>query len=134
FALLNFYRNEEIPMQKQSHKPRAKDLKDLHPGSSLEDAHAVGGQGDFGVPENNPTARNYASEETRHADPGAAQARPSADGLRISGAGANDSGPGSSSGGDLDPDFIGLDKQGGIAQSGNINEPEGPDDANSGSD
>jgi hypothetical protein len=121
-------------MRKRSHKPRAKDLKALHPGSSSDDAREVGGESDFGAAENNRTARSYASENTKRADPGAAQPRSGSEGVRVSGAGGNDSGPGSSSGGDLDPDFIGLDKQGGVAQSGSFHELEGPDDVDSGSD
>ena len=120
-------------MRKRSHKSTTKNLKDLRAGSSQKDAHELGGQGDFGAGESNPTACAYAPQNTRHADPGAAQPRSDSDGLRISGAGGNDSGPGSCSGGDLDPDFIGLGRKGGIAQSVK-NEPPAADDVENGSD
>ena len=116
-------------MQKHSHKSQQQKTAPLHPGSSAEDAKKVGGKGDFGMPENNVTARTYASENTRHADPGAAQPRSGSEGVRVSGVGGNDSGPGSSSGGDLDTHIIGIGNGGnGIAASGKINEPPGPDD------
>src|SRR3954470_15196062 len=48
----------------------------------------------------------------------------------VEGVGANASGPGSGSGGDLDTDIIGVGTGGtGVATSGEIHEPPGPDDA-----
>ena len=55
--------------------------------------------------------------------------RAGSEGSRISGVGGNESGPGSSSGGDLDPDIIGFGTGGGVAASGKIRQPPGPDDA-----
>ncbi len=62
----------------------------------------------------------YVSQNTKAADPGAAQPHSGEDdGVRTSGAGGVDSGVGSSSGGDLDTDFIGVGTGGsGISQSG----------------
>lgn len=100
-----------------------------HPGSSVQDAKAVGGKGDFGVPESDVAERTYISMNTRRADPGGAPARSGAGGSRTSGVGGNNSGPGSSSGGDLDTDIVGLGTGGGVAASGRIHEPPGPDDA-----
>ena len=110
-----------------------KDNADLKPGSSRDDAHAVGGKGDFGVPadENNRIDRDYASRNTKMSDPGAAQPRAGAlGGARESGAGGSDVGTGASSGGDLDTDIVGVGTGGsGIAQSGTVGRPPGPDDS-----
>jgi hypothetical protein len=101
-----------------------------HPGSSIEDARAVGGKGDFGVPESNVIGRTYTSTNTKRSDPGNAPARGGADDSRTTGVGGNASGVGSSSGGDLDTDIIGVGTDGsGIAASGKVHEPSGPDDA-----
>jgi hypothetical protein len=65
-------------------------------------------------------------------DPGAAQ--PFAfeqDGVRDHGAG----GPGSASGGDIDPDIVGVGTGGsGLSFSGNVGRPPGPDDSDGSSD
>ena len=46
--------------------PKNKKTPDiLHPGSSKEDAKAVGGKGDFGVPEGNAPERSYTSKNTK---------------------------------------------------------------------
>jgi hypothetical protein len=113
----------------RSSNPKAGKKKVLHPGGSPEDAKAVGGKGDFGVPEKDVIERTYTSENTRHADPGGATARAGSDESRVSGVGGHESGPGSSSGGDLDPDLIGLGTGGGVAASGKVHEAPGPDDA-----
>ncbi len=88
-------------------------------GSDPEAARSIGGEGDFGAPESNPVERAYASRETKRRDPGAAPSRSTADGRRDSGAGSPQSGPGSGSGGDLDPDIVGVGFGGsGVAQTG----------------
>jgi hypothetical protein len=102
--------------------------KHLHPGGSAEEAKAVGGKLDFGAPEKDRIERTYTSANTKRSDPGGAVLRAGSDESRISGVGGHESGPGSSSGGDLDPDIVGLGG-GGIAASGKIHEPPGPDDA-----
>jgi hypothetical protein len=45
-------------MRKHSHKSSGKNLKGVHPGSSVEDARQVGGKADSGAPERDVTARN----------------------------------------------------------------------------
>ncbi|CAN5470073.1 hypothetical protein BH10PLA1_BH10PLA1_18860 [soil metagenome] len=102
----------------------------LHPGSSAQDAAKVGGKGDFGVRESDVAERTYTSMNTKQSDRGNAQSRSGSDGTRTSGAGGNNSGVGSSSGGDLDTDLI---FGGGVAASGSVNEPAGPDDTDGGS-
>ena len=94
----------------------------------------MGGKGDFGVPESNVAERTYTSTNTKRSDPGGAPPRAGSDGSRTSGVGGTRSGPGSSSGGDLDPDIIGLGTGGGVAASGKIHEKTGPDSATGTSD
>lgn len=98
-------------------------------GSDSKAAQALGGQGDFGVHENDTRGREYTSANTRASDPGAAQPHAGEGENRVSGVGGNASGVGASSGGDLDTDFIGVGTGGsGIAQKP-ANEPPGPDDS-----
>jgi hypothetical protein len=110
--------------RKSSHAARV-----LHPGSSGEDAKAMGGKGDFGVAEGDVVERTYTSANTKRADRGGAPAHSGSHGTRTSGVGGNDSGAGSSSGGDLDTDIIGIGTGSGVAASGKIHEPPGPDDS-----
>ena len=77
-------------------------------GSDPQAARSLGGKGDFGAPESDPIERDYASQETKHADPGASVQRFPNRGVRESGVGSNVAGPGSGSGGDLDTDVTGV--------------------------
>ncbi len=114
----------------KSNKPSGKNRRKTHPGSSVEDARAVGGKGDFGAAESDVVERTYVSTNTKRSDPGAAPPRAGAGGDRTSGVGGTRSGPGSSSGGDLDTDIVGVGTGGrGVAASGKVDEPPGPDDA-----
>lgn len=114
-----------------------KDMASWKPGSEPEKAKEIGGDGDFGVPMGDgPSAdRDYVSRNTKMSDPGASQ--PFAwekDGVRDHGAGARAVGPGSASGGDLDPDFIGVGTGGsGVSTSGPGDAP-GADDVEGTSD
>jgi hypothetical protein len=104
----------------------------LKPGSSPDDARAVGGEGDFGAraDQENRIDREYASRNTRNSDPGVAHPRSSVGGVRDAGVGGNEVGPGANSGGDVDTDIIGVGTGGtGIAQSGTTGRPPGPDDS-----
>ncbi len=100
-----------------------KDMTSWRPGSEAGDAKKIEAGGDFGVPAGSGPSleRDYVSENTKRADPGGAPARSGdltgGDSARETGAGANASGPGASSGGDLDPDFVGVAGGSGIAQS-----------------
>jgi hypothetical protein len=117
---------KEHPMRKKSSK---RNQPHPHPGSGSRGKLAPG---DFGAPESDVIERTYTSENTKRADPGAAPPRSTFEGNRTGGAGGNYAGPGSSSGGDLDPDIIGFgkgDEIGGVAASGKIHDPPGPDDA-----
>ncbi|HEY7118104.1 MAG TPA: hypothetical protein VH475_16060 [Tepidisphaeraceae bacterium] len=98
-------------------------------GSDAGAARTIGGQGDFGVSEGDTRGRQYASENTRRSDPGAAPPHAGENQGRVAGVGLNDSGVGSSSGGDLDTDIIGVGTGGsGVAQTGPRGTP-GPDDS-----
>ena len=104
------------------------DKRELHPGSSKADAKAVGGKNDFGAREGDVVERSYVSRNTKKSDPGAAVPHAGVDESRIAGVGGNLSGTGSSSGGDLDTDIVGVGTGRGMATSGKIHEPAGPDD------
>jgi hypothetical protein len=110
----------------------------LKPGSNPEDARKVGGEGDFGARAGGERTadRDYVSRNTKMSDPGNAQPWASEhDGVRDHGAGARDTGPGSASGGDIDPDVVGVGTGGsGVAASGVIGRPPGPDDSDGSSD
>lgn len=96
-------------------------------GSDPEAARHVSGKGDFGVPvrEGRTLERDYASRNTKASDRGVAQPRSSEfEGNRTHGAGGTASGDGSSSGGDLDPDILGVGTGGsGVAASGPDDRP-----------
>ncbi len=100
-------------------------------GSSRKAEEKFGGKLDFGVPARNAT-RNYPEDiEDRPDDyrPG----RSGAAGERTAGVGGREGAPGSNSGGDLDPDFIGLDKMGGMAAKPASGRTQGPDITTGGS-
>lgn len=90
-------------------------------GSDPEAAKSFGGKHDFGVPANKGRTpdRDYTSHNVKASDPGNAQPDSSEfTGVRTHGAGGKASGEGSSSGGDIDPDIIGVGTGGsGIAAS-----------------
>jgi hypothetical protein len=129
----NMARND---ISKATRKPTTQDS--LKPGSSSEDARKVGGQSDFGAPAGGERTadRDYVSRNTKLSDPGAAQPWDfEQDGVRDHGAGGRASGPGSASGGDIDPDIVGVGTGGsGVATSGVIGRPPGPDDSDGSSD
>lgn len=103
-------------------------------GSEPAAAQQVGGKGDFGVPPDRTRDREYVSNSTKMQDKGGGAEHAGADADRTSGVGGHHSGVGSSSGGDLDPDIIGVGTGGGIAQSGGTDRTEGPDMATGTSD
>src|SRR5205085_236902 len=79
-------------------------------------AETCGGERDFGARESDRVEREDASRGTKGGDPGNPLPRGNNEGQRVSGAGACDSGVGSASGGDIDPDIIGVGADGsGIA-------------------
>jgi hypothetical protein len=92
-------------------KPQQSPPNEGKVGSDPEAIHQFGGKHDFGVPadDRHTVEREYVSENTKASDPGAAQPASSEfEGNRTHGAGGKATGDGSSSGGDLDPDLIGV--------------------------
>ena len=110
--------------QDATRQPGSKDMASWKPGSESADAKNVAAKGDFGVPVGSGPSRerDYVTQNTKRADPGAAVARSGdvdgGDGVRTTGAGGAATGEGSSSGGDLDTDVIGLGTGSGIAAGG----------------
>jgi hypothetical protein len=108
------------------HKPKApsgrhagKDQPKV--GTDPEAAEEFGGKLDFGIPANEATAENddpYG--RVKGPEKGTGPTRSGSSGVRIDGVGAPTGPAGAGSGGDLDPDFIGLDRMGGLA-----NDPAG---------
>lgn len=111
--------------KKTSNKARGK------VGSSRKAEHEFGGRLDFGVPAKKASPDYPEDIEDRPSDyrPG----RSGADGGRVSGVGGRAGTRGSNSGGDLDPDFIGLDKMGGLAAKPPSGRTTGPDITTGGS-
>jgi hypothetical protein len=114
---------------------REQDDRSLKVGSSRDAAtHQPGGENDFGIPAGSaaeqisPGGRNKGPEE------GVGPMRSGATGTRTTGVGAPPGAPGSGSGGDLDPDVIGLDGQGGIAKDLGEHKRVGPDMTDGGSE
>lgn len=99
--------------------------RDAKVGSDPEAAKAFGGQADFGIPAGRATAP--ADGRGKGPDPGTGFSRSGSRGVRTSGVGAPVGTDGSGSGGDLDPDVIGLDGRGGVANNPREHKMEGPD-------
>lgn len=114
----NVQRDHHAPVDGQ----KRKNLADWKPGSESDQAEAVGSDGDFGVHASRATQgeRDYTNRNTKQSDPGAAQPwSREHDGNRRAGVQAHDSGAGSGSGGDVDPDVLGVGQSGdGLAMSG----------------
>jgi hypothetical protein len=110
-------------------KHGGKDMASWKPGSDPKGAKEFESPGDFGVPEGDAPSldRDYVSRNTKRSDPGAAVPRSGEDiGVRTTGAGGPATGDGSSSGGDIDPDIVGVGTGGtGVSMSG----PTGRSDA-----
>lgn len=119
-------------MAKQQDRKQHKDFASWKPGSESAEAKNVAGEGDFGAAAGaGPSAeRDYVNQNTKRSDPGATQPMDwEDDGVRDHGVGVPNSGPGAGSGGDLDPDFVGIAGGGGVAASGPSGATKGPDDA-----
>ncbi|HSV14838.1 MAG TPA: hypothetical protein VLI90_11295 [Tepidisphaeraceae bacterium] len=88
-----------------------------HTGKVGDDPQAlknVGGKGDFGIPARDPV--NRATDGVIEGRPAGSAPGYSGDaGVRTTGVGSMGGPPGHDSGGDLDPDYIGLDGRGGLS-------------------
>jgi hypothetical protein len=116
-------------MPQRRSKPAKKTTKSKV-GEDRQAAKRFADKNDFGARESNRPEREYASRAAKAQDPGASPPRSGEDGARVSGAGSHASGAGAGSGGDLDTDIVGVGTGGsGVAASGKIHDPSGPDDS-----
>jgi hypothetical protein len=96
-------------------------------GSDRAADREVGGKGDFGIPASRATAPQPIGGRDKGPEQGTGYQRSGTSGTRTSGVGHAPGAAGTGSGGDLDPDFIGLDGKGGIATSPGERKTQGPD-------
>ncbi len=88
-------------------------------GGSKEAARKFGGKHDFGIPAEEATAENdFPHGRAKGPQKGTGPTRSGAQGRRTSGVGAPLGPAGSGSGGDLDPDIVGVGGTGGVAREG----------------
>ena len=102
-------------------------------GSDRAADKEIGGKGDFGIPAGQATAPQPIGGRDKGPEQGTGYMRSGASGLRESGVGHAPGSPGTGSGGDLDPDFIGLDGKGGLSASPASGRTTGPDITEGGS-
>jgi hypothetical protein len=96
-------------------------------GSDPNADRAVGGKLDFGIPASQAAAPQPIGGREKGPEQGTGPMRSGTRAVRTSGVGHAPGPDGTGSGGDLDPDFIGLDKNGGVAQTGPDERTTGPD-------
>lgn len=96
-------------------------------GSSGAAADEVGGPLDFGVPASEAKRPVEEGGRAKGPEQGTGPTRSGARGVRTVGVGAPVGPEGSGSGGDLDPDVIGLDGRGGVALDPTEHRTRGPD-------
>lgn len=102
-------------------------------GSDPASDKEIGGKGDFGIPAGQAIAPQPIGGRDKGPEQGTGYMRSGASGLRESGVGHAPGSPGTGSGGDLDPDFIGLDGKGGLSASPASGRTTGPDITEGGS-
>lgn len=96
-------------------------------GSDKSADREIGGKGDFGIPADRVKDALPIGGRDKGPEPGTGYERSGASGVRDSGVGHAPGGPGAGSGGDLDPDFIGLDGKGGLSATPAERKVDGPD-------
>lgn len=102
-------------------------------GSDRAADRQVGGKLDFGIPADRAKAPLPDGGMEKGPEQGTGPMRSGATGVRDSGVGHAPGSPGAGSGGDLDPDFIGLDGKGGVAARPASGRTRGPDITEGGS-
>lgn len=102
-------------------------------GSNRAADREIGGKLDFGIPADRAKAPLPDGGREKGPEQGTGPMRSGAMGVRDSGVGHAPGTPGAGSGGDLDPDFIGLDGKGGLAASPASGRTQGPDITEGGS-
>lgn len=105
----------------------AKDEQSKKMGRDKAANREVGGKGDFGIPASQANAPEPIGGREKGPEQGTGFQRSGASGARVSGVGHAPGAPGTGSGGDLDPDFIGLDGKGGVAAAPDERKTDGPD-------
>jgi hypothetical protein len=102
-------------------------------GSDPAADREFGGKGDFGIPAAKVKAPLPDGGREKGPEPGTGPMRSVGEGRRDTGVGYPPGPPGAGSGGDLDPDVIGLDGKGGIAETPASGRTTGPDITQGGS-
>jgi hypothetical protein len=99
-------------------------------GSDPEAAKKFASEGDFGIPSEDAAPDMTIEDRDYPGRPaGNIRTRTGASGRRTVGVGSTEGPDGKGSGGEVDPDIIGLDGRGGIASDGELGAPAGPDDS-----
>jgi hypothetical protein len=99
----------------QSKPSKAAGGKSGKVGSNPEADREFGGKLDFGLPASKVTAPLPDGGREKGPEQGTGPMRSGEGGVRVAGVGHAPGKPGTGSGGDLDPDFVGLDGKGGLA-------------------
>lgn len=102
-------------------------------GSDRAADREVGGKGDFGIPSEEVRAPLPIGGRDKGPDQGTGYMRSGTGGVRTDGVAHAPGPPGAGSGGDVDPDVIGLDKKGGVAARAPSGRTKGPDITEGGS-
>jgi hypothetical protein len=117
-----------------SSKPKGSTTGSGKVGSDRAADHAFGGKGDFGIPAAKVTAPLPDGGREKGPEQGTGPMRSGSAGTRTDGVGHAPGSPGAGSGGDVDPDFIGLDGQGSLSTKPASGRTRGPDITEGGSD
>jgi hypothetical protein len=102
-------------------------------GSDRQAEKEFGGELDFGIPAKKASPCEPEGGRAKGPEPGTGPMRSDDRGVRTNGVGHAPGRDGDGSGGDLDPDFIGLDGRGGIANTPPSHRTTGPDITEGGS-
>ena len=102
-------------------------------GSDKAADREIGGKGDFGIPAAQAVAPQPIGGRDKGPEQGTGPMRSGDSGNRATGVGHAPGSPGAGSGGDLDPDFIGLDGKGGVSAVPASGRTKGPDITEGGS-
>jgi hypothetical protein len=106
------------------------DEEDGKVGSDPEAARKFANDGDFGIPAEDAAPDMTVEDRDYPGRPaGNIRTRSGASGKRTVGVGSTEGPDGKGSGGDIDPDVIGLGTEGGISSDGELGNREGPDDS-----
>lgn len=105
----------------------ASNKKNEKVGSDVQADRDFGGKLDFGYPAADVKAPLPDGGREKNREQGTGPMRSGEDGNRVNGVGRPPGPPGAGSGGDLDPDVLGLDGRGGVANDVTEHRTSGPD-------